>query len=204
MLKIIQKPVPNFTKGRGQYRPEIIVIHIEKEPMLGSKEAIYSEFINNEKSSHYCVNKDGSIWQFVKDEDTAWGNGRVDNPASKYVLSHLGINPNLYSISIEHEVLEYEPKGINELQYQTTAKLLQELSEKWLIPLDREHIIGHREIYSLKSCPGNIDISRLISITYPLKDKPILTNEYNKLQTQLTLLEKLVGLWKKLNEFLKK
>ena len=166
---MIQKPVPNFTKGRADQRPEIIVIHIEKEPSFGSKEAIYSEFLGTEKSSQYCVNKDGTILQFVNEADTAWANGRVDKPTAKKVLSKLGINPNLFSISIEHEVLGPEPKGINELQYQTSTKLIQEICERWKIPLDREHIIGHREIYSLKTCPGNIDISRLISLAHPFK-----------------------------------
>ncbi|MEK6882974.1 MAG: peptidoglycan recognition family protein [Nanoarchaeota archaeon] len=207
MLQITKKLLKeHFTKNRLQFRPEIIVVHIEKEPNLGSKEAIYSEFINAEKSSHYCINKDGSIWQFVKEEDTAWGNGRVHNPSAKKVLEKGNINPNLYSISIEHEVLGYEAKGINELQYQTTAKLIQEICERWLIPLDRKHIIGHREIYSLKTCPGNIDISRLISMAHPFIPAVVYTSpDFNKIKKQkISIIEQLVELYKKLIILLKK
>ena len=31
------------------------------------------------------------------------------------------------------------------------------------IPLDREHVVGHRELTTKKTCPGNLDIERLLT-----------------------------------------
>src|SRR3990167_8209026 len=87
MIKI-WKPVPNFEKGRKGHKPEIICLHIGD----GTKEQIYSEFLNAEKSSHYCVNKDGSVWQFVLDENTAWTNGDIKAPTSEVVISKGKLN----------------------------------------------------------------------------------------------------------------
>jgi len=41
---------------------------------------------------------------------------------------------------------------------------------------DREHIIGHHEVYSLKTCPGKIDIDKLIMVAKNLE-----TNDINML-----------------------
>src|SRR3990167_10626104 len=157
----VWKPVPNYTKGRSGQRPEIICLHIGD----GTKEQIYSEFLNAEKSSHYCVNKDGSVWQFVLDENTAWTNGDVKNPTSELVIKFLKENPsvnlNKVTLSIEHE--GYGNTDINAIQYNTTIQLVKELCQKWNIPINRKYIIGHREINSVtKTCPGLISIPRII------------------------------------------
>ncbi len=33
---------------------------------------------------------------------------------------------------------------------------------RWGIPTDREHVIGHHELFAEKDCPGNLDVDRLI------------------------------------------
>src|SRR3990167_785109 len=158
----IWKPVPNFEKGRKGHKPEIICLHIGD----GTKEQIYSEFLNAEKSSHYCVNKDGSVWQFVLDENTAWTNWDIKAPTSEVVISKGKLNPNTYSLSIEHE--GYGHTDINAIQYNTTIQLVKELCQKWNIPINRKYIIGHREINSVtKTCPGLISIPRIIGDAPP-------------------------------------
>lgn len=157
-MNIIQKPVPNFAKGRGQYKPQIIVIHIGE----GSQNIIYQTFLNEEKSSHYCVSKTGEIWQFVKEEDTAWGNGIVVRPTSPYVLSMPSVNPSAYSISIEHE--GFGTVDFTEAQYSATAALVADIAKRWSIPLDRVHILRHNEIRADKTCPGLANVTRIIQM----------------------------------------
>ena len=52
-------------------------------------------------SSHFGVGKNGEIHQYVKLENTAWANGVVKNP--NWPLLQNGVNPNYYTVSIEHE-----------------------------------------------------------------------------------------------------
>ncbi len=47
--------------------------------------------------------------------------------------------------------------------YQTSSELIAELAKKWNIPLDRDHVIGHHEINSRKTCPGKkVDLDKLV------------------------------------------
>ena len=153
---IVFKQVPNYEKGRGGHVPDMIVIHIAD----GTRDSVYNTFMTTQKSSHFLVNQDGSIWQFVGSGDTAWGNGIVVNPVSELVLARVGVNPNSYSISIEHE--GFGTADINAVQYSTTIQLVSYLCKKWNIPVDRTHIIRHQEIEAVKTCPGLVSVEKII------------------------------------------
>lgn len=155
-------PKTNYNEGRGQYRPEIIVIHIGD----GSKEAIISEFKNpnTQKSSNLLSCNDGTMIRFVEDKDTAFTQGEVHNPTAKWVLEHKGLNPNNCALSIEHE----GKTDISEAAYRSDAEQVKEWNKKYLIPLDSDHIIRHRTINTKKLCPGLINVERIIKLAQAL------------------------------------
>lgn len=158
MITVTQKPVPHFWKGHGTFKkPDCIVIHIAE----GLRESVYQEFLKNQKSTHYLVNKDGSIWQFVDEENSAWGNGNVSGPKASLVLQRLNVNPNLYTISIEHEGFEKDG-DISNVMYASSSGLVASIAQRWGIPLDNIHVIRHRDIYDKKSCPGLISVEEII------------------------------------------
>lgn len=146
---VVQKPTPHFRVGRDAYHPEVIVIHIMDGTLAGTDSWFASS--QSQVSAHYGVGKKGEIHQYVKEADTAWANGRVLKPTFK--LYKPNVNPNLYSVSIEHEgtatsLWSDEMKN-------TSAKLIAEIAERWNIPIDRDHVIGHYQIYSAKpDCPA--------------------------------------------------
>ena len=75
----------------------------------------------------------------------------------------LYINPNYYTIGIEHE--GSEDSEWTEEMYNSSAALIKDICTRWGIPLDRKHIVGHHEIFSLKTCPGHkADINKLITL----------------------------------------
>ena len=155
---IVAKFVPNYAVGRAGRIPDTIVIHIAE----GMRDSVYQQFLNHPFSTHFLVNQDGSIWQFVNTSNTAWGNGIVDNPTSETVLDRLPTNPNIYTISIEHE--GFSKADINDVQYQASSSLVKFLSQKWGILLDATHVIPHHQIEYKKSCPGMIDVSRILML----------------------------------------
>ncbi len=152
--------------SRKGYTPIVIVNHISE----GSKESCISWFKsknNNNSSTHFLVGKDGSIYQFVKIEDAAWGNGLylhdVKNAHSSIVRSKK-VNPNLYTVSIEHEGIYEKTKGsLSEEQLNSTVKLHKYIIDyvrlKYgnTINQDRRYIIGHNEIDPVRKpfCPGD-------------------------------------------------
>lgn len=203
-MNIIQKPVRNYSAGRFGYKPEAIVIHIAE----GYLDGAYSWFNNasSQVSSHYMVGRNGAIWQFVKDEDTAWHAGGVNNP--NWSLFKPGVNPNFYTIGIEHEGFTGE-KWSNEM-YQATAELIAFLCAKFSIDLDRNHIIGHNQINSVsrKNCPGSgVDFSRLINQALTFYEDPKvveeLQNQIKNLTAQISDLKKTVDILNTENKSLK-
>lgn len=148
----------NFMIGRPlNQEPEAIVIHIAVDS-LRAVDAYFGSPVSG-VSAHYCVGKGGEVHQYVHETDTAFHAGVVDNP--KWPLIKPGINPNYYTIGIEHEGL---PDDIwPEIQIITSAALVSEIARRWNIPLDPLHIILHRHIRSSKSCPGSfITIEKLL------------------------------------------
>jgi N-acetylmuramoyl-L-alanine amidase len=150
---------PNRTKGRSGFRPGAIVIHIMEGTLAGTDSWFRSP--QSKVSAHYGVGKDGSVHQYVAETDAAWHAGRVHG--ATWQGRRAGVNPNLYTIGIEHE-----GKGDTEwpdAMYRASAALIRDIAHRWSIPIDRAHIIGHREIYARKTCPGEkVDLDKLITL----------------------------------------
>lgn len=85
-------------------------------------------------STHYLIkSSDGSITQMVRLQDVAWTAG------------NWFMNP--HSINIEHEGFAAEGQvWYTEAMYRSSAKLVRWLADKYDIPLDRQHILGHDDI----------------------------------------------------------
>ena len=156
---------PHFTEGRKSYKPEAVVIHIAE----GSRSAVDAWFQISEPpvSAHYLVCTDGSLHQYVHEKDTAWHAGRVVRPTwagIKTGPSGAPVNPNYYTIGIEHEGHTGVP--FTAAMLERTAGLLAAISKRHAIPLDRAHVIGHCEIFAPKPfCPGaGVDLDALIAL----------------------------------------
>lgn len=157
-IEVERYPTPNFARGRRGHEPRGIIAHTTD----GSYAATAAWFADPESgvSSHYLVGLDGAVAQFVEEEDTAHHAGRVRDPSAA-LLS--GENPNLYTIGIEFED-GGDPEGVRRTdeQYAAGAGLIAGIAHRWRISLDREHVIGHREVFAAKTCPGNLDLERLL------------------------------------------
>lgn len=165
-LAVTWKGSPNYWRGRRGYTPHAIVIHIMDGTLVGT-DAWFSKrysFV----SAHYGIGVRGQIHQYVDTKNTAWHAGTVRNPSWSGIIK--GVNPNLYTIGIEHEG---GPNDIwSDAMKRASAKLIVELSQKYGIRIDRQHVIGHYEIHAGKpNCPaGNKDIiDELVSMARDLQ-----------------------------------
>jgi hypothetical protein len=158
MLEIIKKPCNNFRVGRSSgvisFKPAIIVLHIMAGTLAGTDDWFLKSSGDKAVSANYgigFINGKLELHQYVKDEDTAWAQGRVQNPT--FSLYKPNVSPNLYCLSIEHEGqdLSTAPEGI----IGASVELVKFLAAKWNIPIDRDHIIGHYQIFAGKpNCPA--------------------------------------------------
>jgi len=143
----------NFSVGRDM-SPDIIVIHI----MAGTAAGTEAWFDNPEAqvSSHYGITKTGEIHQYVKETDTAYHTGihgtDFARATAQVVKDRPNVNPNQYSIGIEHEgqAGDVWPDAM----LRASRALVKQCAATWNIPLDRYHVVGHHEIYFGHTCPG--------------------------------------------------
>jgi N-acetyl-anhydromuramyl-L-alanine amidase AmpD len=139
----------NHRKGRAFNNKRYVVQGICNHISAGLRGSVINWFNNPsaQASYHYLVCKNGDIIQFVNDGDTAWSQGLINRPTAKIYFDNNKVNPNVYLVSISHEVTGSEP--LTELQYQSSLWLHNELINKYNIPIDRHHIIGHYELDSV-------------------------------------------------------
>ncbi|MEV6166514.1 N-acetylmuramoyl-L-alanine amidase [Streptomyces sp. NPDC052052] len=121
----------NYASGRSATIDKVI-IHVTQGSYAGS----ISWFQNPSAvvSAHYVVrSSDGQITQMVRDSDTAY-HARSQNSSS---------------LGIEHEGWIDDPAWFTDAMYRSSAALTAYLCDRYGIPKDRSHIIGHSE------APGN-------------------------------------------------
>ncbi len=154
-----RRPVPHFWQGHFGYNVRAVVLHIAE----GSYEGTYATFLNEQVSTHFCVAKDGRIAQFVSVDDSAWGNGDVNQPSWPDLVA--GVNPNFYTISIEHEGF-YQEQWTPQM-YDANLRLLEWIRTYTGLQYSLHHsLIGHFEIDSVTraNCPGpNVEWNRMIN-----------------------------------------
>jgi N-acetylmuramoyl-L-alanine amidase len=159
-LHVERRTTPNFDRGRDGHPPRAIVVHTNAGTFTGT----LGWFARPESgvSAHYLVGLDGRVVQFVGESDTARHAGRVLRPTAALVRGDPA-SPNQYTIGIEFED-GGNPLGVRRTdeQYRAGALLIGRVAARWQIPLNRTHVIGHREIFAAKACPGNLNIERLI------------------------------------------
>lgn len=139
---------PNFGPRPGGAAIDLIVIHsISLPPGHYGGDSVQRLFTNQldwdahpyfqgirglEVSSHFLIQRDGTLWQFVSCDDRAWHAGRSHYKGKS--------NRNDDSVGIELEGLEGDT--FEEAQYQCLAQLCRDLQHNYPIA----HVAGHEHI----------------------------------------------------------
>ncbi|MEV4229284.1 peptidoglycan recognition family protein [Streptomyces bobili] len=113
------------------YTVDRVVIHVTQTTYAQA----LSVFQNPKKrvSAHYVVRSaDGHVAQCVRESDVAWHAGNWDH--------------NTRSIGIEHEGWVDRPAYFTDALYERSARLTASVCDRYGIPRDRAHIIGHHEV----------------------------------------------------------
>lgn len=149
-----------YFSSRGDWEITGVVLHTTVGEYRG---AIHWLKYNPEQvSAHYVVREDGSeITQMVEESQAAHHAGLVSNPSTPV---YRGGNPNLYTIGIENADGGSPHCHIRDRQYRALADLVSDICRRNNIPVDRDHICGHKELNDKTACPGNLDVDKVVEL----------------------------------------
>jgi N-acetylmuramoyl-L-alanine amidase len=123
----------NYTASNRptSYPIQLVVIHVTQETFADTIKLFQDPA--HAAAAHYVVRSaDGAIDQCVREHDIAWHAGNWDY--------------NTRSIGIEHEGWVDQPSYFTTAMYHASAALTASICNKYGIPKDRTHIIGHYEV----------------------------------------------------------
>nr|WP_223187491.1 N-acetylmuramoyl-L-alanine amidase [Streptomyces sp. CBMA29] len=123
----------NYTASRrtSSYPIDLVVIHVTQASFTNAIGIFQSP--SHAVSAHYVVRSgDGEIAQCVREHDIAWHAG------------NWGYNTR--SIGIEHEGWVGQPAYFTSAMYSASAALTAAICDRYGIPKDRDHIIGHYQV----------------------------------------------------------
>jgi len=159
-------PVGHLWNGSiGNYdrqvlKKEYIVLHTMQGTTPGS--TVHFSNVANQASANYGVSLNGDVTLWIPEDCVAYASGNWE--------------VNRKSVSIEHEDgyhPQLRPNAFNEPRpdalYESSARLLADISAHYGIPLDTQHVLLHREVINpktgrpiQKACPGTLDRDRLL------------------------------------------
>lgn len=112
-----------------------IVIH-DTEESYAQATAHFQDPAWQASANYVIQSSTGDITEMVRPQDVAWGVG------DWYY--------NMHSISIEHEgVAAQGSVWFTQVMYQASATLVRYLAQRFGVPLDRQHIVGHDNVAAL-------------------------------------------------------
>lgn len=137
-----------------------VVIHTTVGTYQGT--IVFFQKVESGVSSHYVVSLEGEITQMVEESRSAYHAGILDRPSAQMVKDNGTTNPNLYTIGIENADNLKPADADRSKQYPALIALVRDICLRNQIPIDRYHVIGHREVRASKTCPGNLDVDYIV------------------------------------------
>ncbi|MBR6012517.1 MAG: N-acetylmuramoyl-L-alanine amidase [Selenomonadaceae bacterium] len=138
--KIVEKTFDfRYSLDERSYTDMIVVHHTGCNDIDASAEQIHDWHLNNEWSGigyHFVIRKNGTIER-----------GRPVDTIGSHAYGE-----NSHSIGI-HLSGDFEQAYPTQAQIESAALLIANLCEKYNIPVDRTHIVGHRDLMAT-DCPG--------------------------------------------------
>ncbi|GAA2678658.1 hypothetical protein GCM10010412_062030 [Nonomuraea recticatena] len=108
-----------------------IVIHVAQGSYAGTISWFQQGPRPNPTSSHYVIrSSDGDITQMVREKDRAFHAGEY----------------NRRSVGIEHEGYINNASWFTDTMYRASAALTRNIADRYGIPKDRTHIVGHHQV----------------------------------------------------------
>ncbi|MBV8846120.1 MAG: N-acetylmuramoyl-L-alanine amidase [Bryobacterales bacterium] len=119
--------LPLDHSAEGSVARNLVVLHVTAGPTAQSATATFKASVAPHRvSAHFCIDRDGTVYQLVDTGRTAWHASQV----------------NARSIAIEHAAIP-QKLPVTDAQYAASAALVAWFCAELQIPCDSEHVMGH-------------------------------------------------------------
>jgi N-acetyl-anhydromuramyl-L-alanine amidase AmpD len=152
--------------SRSGYKPRYIVVHGTAGGSSAENIANYFATSDVQSSTHFIIGRDGHIVQGLSMDVAAWGNGTITAGHASYLPDN--VNPNFYTISIEHVKPSTDNSDVlSSIQEDKSFRLIRCICDAYGIPKragDKNGgIIAHADIDPINRsrCPGPYPWERL-------------------------------------------
>lgn len=138
-VDIVETNLDFNSLSERSYTDQIVIHHTGCNDIDASAEQIHGWHLNNGWSGigyHYVIRKDGTIER-----------GRPE-----WAIGSHAYGENSHSIGI-HLSGDFEQAQPTQEQVEKCALLIADIADRYGIPIDRDHVVGHGELMST-SCPG--------------------------------------------------
>ena len=132
--EFVQCDSRNYTNGRGGHAVDHIVVHYTGTDASAHNNLVYFSRNSAKASAHYFIDRDGTLYQSVPEEDTAWH-------AGKFAMNQRSVG--IESVSAGEDFTDE--------QIATLAAMTQALMAKYGIPA--ENVVRHYDVTG-KECPA--------------------------------------------------
>lgn len=175
-LDVQDKLLPLENSEVRVFDPTHILLHFisnaaENQTDPYNMDAVYSILHDYELSTHYTIDRDGTIYLFTPEDRVAYhaGKGTLEEyPEYENKLNHHSIGIELLGIgtssemstmltSSQYNAIDQSLIGFTDAQYASLNLLVDDiLSRHENIERDRIHILGHDEYSPTKTDPGSL------------------------------------------------
>jgi N-acetyl-anhydromuramyl-L-alanine amidase AmpD len=174
-------PLEDYSSER-EFAPEYVMIHFTSAVVPHPEDPynmdyVRSVFVDYNVSIHYIIDRDGTVRCYIPEDRVAWHAGKgqwKDDPKYTNTMNRYSIGIELVGMGSEKDMSIYMSsaaygklddalKGFTSSQYDALKLLVSDLCDRYDIPMDREHVIGHQEYSPHKTDPGELfDWDRII------------------------------------------
>lgn len=174
-------PADDYSWER-EYDPEFVMLHFTSAVVVDPQnpydmETIRGIFEQTQVSTHYIIDREGTVYCYVPENRVAWHAGKGtwdDNEKYTDKMNHYAIGIELVAMGSEADMAIYmsaedyatldgELIGFTDEQYDALRVLVEDICARYDIPVDAGHVIGHCHYSPAKNDPGELfDWGRLL------------------------------------------